>query len=177
MNSSARGPRPPTSDVATARTDIETLVFTYAELLDTGDLEGLADLLSDAVIGAEGSDAGLRGREQILNMFRSTVRIYQDGTPRTKHVTTNLRVEVAGDFSSALARSYFTVFQATPEVPLQPVVAGRYRDRFERVRGAWRFAERRFSTDLVGDMSGHFLEGSEKLLGGRRARAHEEGTR
>jgi hypothetical protein len=39
--------------------------------------------------------------------------------------------------------------------PLQPIVAGRYLDRFARVDGAWRFAERRILVDLVGDLSRH----------------------
>jgi hypothetical protein len=53
-------------------------------------------------------------------------------------------------------RSSYTVLQAVESTPLQPIIAGRYRDRF--VRGAdrgWRFAERRFVVDLVGDLSRH----------------------
>ena len=56
---------------------------------------------------------------------------------------------------SGLARSYFVVLQQTPELPLQPIVSGRYRDRFERVDGVWRFAERRVRTDHMGDLSAH----------------------
>jgi hypothetical protein len=35
------------------------------------------------------------------------------------------------------------------------VASGRYRDRFERRDGAWRFTSREVSTDLVGDVSHH----------------------
>ena len=65
-------------------------------------------------------------------MFTSTTRRYPDGTPRTKHVTTNLIVEVDDDAGTATGRSYFTVLQAVPGLPLQPIVAGRYHDRFVR---------------------------------------------
>jgi hypothetical protein len=40
---------------------------------------------------------------------------------------------------------------------LQPIVDGRYHDTFERQQGTWRFSERRFLVDLVGDTSHHLL--------------------
>jgi 3-phenylpropionate/cinnamic acid dioxygenase small subunit len=145
---------------------IENLILTYAELVDHGDLDGLAALLSDATIGVDGVAAGLRGRQEILGLFRSTVRLHEDGTPRTKHVTTNIRIEVDEEAGTGSARSYFTVLQEAPGLALQPIVAGRYRDRFERRDGRWLFVERRFTTDLVGDVSRHLLAGPEILGGG-----------
>ena len=56
---------------------------------------------------------------------------------------------------TAVSRAYFTVLQAVPGLALQPIVSGRYRDRFERRDGQWRFAERRVLIDLVGDVSRH----------------------
>ncbi len=56
------------------------------------------------------------------------VRVYEDGTPRTKHVTTNIRIEVDDDAGTAQSHSYVTVFQALPDMAMQPIVAGRYRD-------------------------------------------------
>jgi hypothetical protein len=47
------------------------------------------------------------------------------------------------------------VFQATADLPLQPIVAGRYQDRFERVEGVWRFAEREMNVQQVGDVHEH----------------------
>ena len=66
-------------------------------------------------------------------------------------MVTNL-VELRG-VDRAVARSYFTVFQAPPDFPLQPIVIGRYHDAFARVDGAWRFADR--LSDLIGDLSRH----------------------
>jgi 3-phenylpropionate/cinnamic acid dioxygenase small subunit len=91
--------------------------------------------------------------------------MHEDGTPRTKHVTTNVLIEVDDVAGTAVARSYFTVLQAAEGLGLQTIVAGRYRDRFERHDGEWRFAERRFTTDLIGDVSRHLLAGPE-ILGG-----------
>jgi len=35
------------------------------------------------------------------------------------------------------------------------ILCGRYQDAFERVGGAWRFADRLILSDLVGDLSRH----------------------
>jgi 3-phenylpropionate/cinnamic acid dioxygenase small subunit len=80
------------------------------------------------------------------------------GTPRTKHVTTNVIVEVDEEAGTAAARSYVTVFQARPGLALQAIMSGRYQDRFERRDGHWRFAERRVRIDLTGDLSGHLRQ-------------------
>ena len=58
--------------------------------------------------------------------------------------------------TEATSRSYYTVFQQVDDEPLQPIIAGRYHDRFELVDGAWRWAERDYSlVDRVGDLSRH----------------------
>ena len=82
---------------------ISNVIAIYAELVDNGDLAGLAALLSDAAIGVVGETAQLTGRDAILDLFRKTVRIYEDGTPRTKHVITNIQVEVDDDAGTAMA--------------------------------------------------------------------------
>lgn len=138
-------------------TIIANLIARYAELVDAGDFEGMADLLADAGIGDGAAPSLLRGRESIAAMFARTTRRYADGTPRTKHITTNLVLEIEADTSQASARSYWTVLQAVEELPLQPILAGRYHDRFVRRAGTWRFAERRYFIDLVGDVGHHML--------------------
>ena len=55
-----------------------------------------------------------------------------------------------------VARSSYVVFQGTEELPLQPIIAGGYVDRFTQDGdGAWCWIERRFSTGLVGHLSEH----------------------
>ncbi|MFD5437758.1 nuclear transport factor 2 family protein [Kitasatospora sp. NPDC127067] len=133
---------------------IENLIARYAELVDDGDFAGLGALLADAVF--VGSGAPVRGAAAIEAMFRETIAVYADGTPRTQHVTGNLAVEVDERAGTAVARSYVTVLQALPELPLQAIAAGRYHDRFARGEdGRWRFAERRVRITLVGDVSRH----------------------
>jgi 3-phenylpropionate/cinnamic acid dioxygenase small subunit len=143
--------------VADDSTLIGNLIARYAELIDSGDFDGVADLLADAGVGDGESSSLMRGRDALVEMFTTTTRRYADGTPRTKHITTNLILEIDGDAGRASARSYWMVLQAVEGLPLQPILAGRYHDRFERVEDAWRFAERRYFIDLVGDVSHHML--------------------
>jgi 3-phenylpropionate/cinnamic acid dioxygenase small subunit len=134
---------------------ITALVHGYAELLDDGDLEGVARLFRRATYKAAGGDTR-RGEAEVLAALRRRVRLH-DGLPRTKHVITNLTIEVDDAAGTASARSYFTVLQATPGVPLQPILAGRYHDRFACENGAWHFVARIIHLDLRGDLSQHLI--------------------
>jgi len=136
---------------------IQNLVHRYAELIDLGEFAAVGELLDGADVGSGNHPGSMSGAAAVTAMFTSTTRRYPDGTPRTKHVTTNLIVEVDDEVGTATGRSYFTVLQAVEGLPLQPVVAGRYHDRFVRDGTTWRFAERRFFIDLVGDVSQHQL--------------------
>lgn len=137
---------------------ITELIYTYAERIDDGDFAGVAELFADGAITFDGDDRGRRGRDEVLALYERTTRRYPDGTPRTKHVTTNVVVRVAPGGSTATARSYFTVLQAVPgELALQPVVAGRYRDRFARGPAGWHFTQRHISVDLLGRLGHHLL--------------------
>jgi ketosteroid isomerase-like protein len=138
---------------------IANLVYSYAERIDAGDFDGVAELFTHAQITADSADFAPQGKDEVLAMYVASTRRYEDdGTPKTKHVTTNLIVEVDEGGDTAHARSYYTVMQAVPgSLALQPVISGRYRDWFERVDGSWRFTRRHMIVDLVGDLSQHLL--------------------
>ncbi|MFF4902761.1 nuclear transport factor 2 family protein [Streptomyces sp. NPDC001068] len=139
---------------------VENLIARYAELVDDGDFARLADLLADATF--IGSGEPVRGRDAIEKMFHDTLIVYADGTPRTQHVTTNVAVEVDEAAGTAFSRAYVTVLQALPDLPLQPIAAGRYHDRFERRDGQWRFVERRVRITMAGDVSRHLRQATER---------------
>lgn len=135
--------------------EITNLLYRYAELIDSGDLAGAAALFEHAKIKLNGSEEP-QDNEAVLSVWRNYMKIYSCGTPRTKHVITNPIVEIDEAAGKATCRSYYTVLQATDEVPLQIVAAGRYHDTFERVNGAWRYCYRDYSLlDLKGNLSGH----------------------
>ena len=94
--------------------EIENLLHSYAERIDAGDLEGVADLFVHGRILASAEatqDQTFEGRDRVLALYRRSTRIYDDGSPHTKHVTTNSIIEVDQGANAASARSYYTVFQ------------------------------------------------------------------
>lgn len=140
---------------------IENLLYTYAEYIDLGNFEGIAELFRHAVIT---SPAGgeTQGYDEVLAMYQNSTRLYPDtGTPHTKHVTSNPIIEVDGDKASC--RSYFTVLQSLPDLALQPIISGRYHDEFEKVDGNWHFSQRMMLPELFGDLSQHLLFDTSEL--------------
>jgi SnoaL-like protein len=136
---------------------IANLVATYAERVDLGDFRGVGQLFAHGAFRAvlpDGSVAATEGAAAVEAMMQGMVLTY-DGIPATKHVTTNLIIEVDDEGRTATCRSYFTVLQQRPDLPLQPIIAGRYHDQFEAVEGAWRFTDRLVFTDLLGELSRH----------------------
>ena len=136
---------------------IKNLVYRYPEAFDSGDFDAAVALFADARVRVAGADRDLRG-DEVRSLLTDMVQLY-DGAPSTKHVTTNVIVEVEGGGTQATARSYFVALQALPDFPLQPILAGRWHDRFEKVDGHWRFAERVIHADLMGDISRHLSAG------------------
>lgn len=138
--------------------EIERLLYTYAERIDAGDFVGVGELLAHTVITTSDGQPVATGAEEITRLYETTTRLYpDDGTPHTQHVITNVIVDLDEAAHAAEARSRFTVLQALPEHGLQPIVAGRYRDRFERVDGRWRFCRRIMLVEHLGDVSRHLL--------------------
>ncbi len=135
---------------------IKNLIFRYAELVDDGDIDAVAQLLGRACfIGPDGEEQG-SGAEAIGAIYRSFMRLYPDDTPLTQHLTSNVIIEVDGD--NATARSYFTVLQAAPDLPLQPIMGGRYRDSFARDGEGWYFTRRQVLPRLSGELSAHLMQ-------------------
>lgn len=137
---------------------IARLVFEYAERLDRGDLVGMSRLFAQATLRTS-SATGITtftGSDEVFAAYDASVIRYEDGTPKTKHVTTNLIVEWDEGANVATARSYFTVFQSVGSFPLQPIVAGRYEDRFVRdEQSPWRFADRLITIEFSGNLGHH----------------------
>ena len=47
--------------------------------------------------------------------------------------------------------------QDTETVPIQPIVVGRYYDRFGCDDGGWYFTERKVEIQMIGDVSAHLM--------------------
>ena len=136
-----------------SREEILHLMNIYGFTIDTGDLDGFAELFTHGEWGMEGGEPFV-GKEHFLQGL-SNVIIYEDGTPRTKHVTANVDLDIDEESGTATSQSYVTVFQQTETFPLQAIFSGHYLDDFERVDGTWRFKKRHIKHQLVGNMSAH----------------------
>ncbi len=137
--------------------EILNLLARYMELVDAAEKEQVAELFRHATVRgrAGGQETVMVGYDEFLPS-KAGERVYEDGTLKTKHLLTNTILEIDGEL--AHARSYYTVLQATEELPLQPIICGRYHDTLEKVEGAWRFKERIFYADLVGNLSQHLVD-------------------
>ena len=138
--------------------DIENLIYTYAERIDAGDLDGVAELFAHGrICGIENGppETVFTGTVGVRKMYEMATRLYDDGTPKTNHNTSNVRIEVDDSAGTASSRSYYLVTQATPDLPLQVIVTGHYHDTFHRVDGVWWFDTRTMFVDQVGDTTHH----------------------
>ena len=143
----------------TSEDAIRNLLFRYCELMDSGEIEDVAEMFSDAVIiGSDGAQLA-KGRDEVLAMYGGGNRTERtSGGRRSKHLTTNALIEVDEGADRAIARSYWVLLVSTsPEEPVRAILAGSYHDAFARTDGAWHFTERVYVVDLVGSEAGALL--------------------
>ena len=140
-----------------AQKEITDLMNLYCSAIDSGDLKTFAWLFANATWIAEGR---VPGPESMNNMI-----LYADGTPRTKHVITNLTLDIDEAASTASGHSYVTVYQQTPEFPLQAIFVGEYYDTFSLSAQGWAFTRREIRHSLIGNMRAHLKTPSLTIPG------------
>jgi 3-phenylpropionate/cinnamic acid dioxygenase small subunit len=134
---------------------ITTLMFRYAESVDAADFDSIAALFENGKITNEGVAGAIVGADAVRKLYQRTNRVHDDGTTRTRHVNSNVIIDIDEAAGRATARSSFVVFQQTVALPLQPIVSGRYRDTFARGGDRWHFDARHIFVDHVGDVREH----------------------
>jgi 3-phenylpropionate/cinnamic acid dioxygenase small subunit len=138
--------------------EITNLIYTYAELLDGGDLDAVARLFEHGrICGVENGppETVFEGSAGVRKLYDMATKIYEDGTPKTKHNTSNVQLYIDEAEGTARSTSYYCVTQATPDLPLQVIVTGHYKDTFQRLDGVWWFDSRIMFVDQLGDVSQH----------------------
>ena len=141
-----------------AAREIENLVYTYAERIDAAIWTALPRCSPTAGSAASRTAHPRRSSKaarRVRKLYEMATRLYDDGTPKTKHFTTNVQLYVDDDAGTARGSAYYCVTQATPDLPLQIIVTGHYRDTFHRIDGQWWFDTRIMFVDQVGDTSHH----------------------
>ncbi|WP_460959195.1 nuclear transport factor 2 family protein [Parasphingorhabdus pacifica] len=131
-----------------ARGEIENTLNRYALGYDEGDLDLVADTLTEGAalsmrVGGGELVGPFEGRETILELFRETAKS-QEGQQR-RHITSNVLVDVHD--GSATSLSYVTIFAAA-DGGLRAVSTGKYEDELVRTDGGWRFTHRHLVLDL-----------------------------
>ena len=138
---------------------IRGLLGTYCQLIDAGDFAGVGRLMADAVLMTEDGTVVATGADEVTRLYAGLVTTHDDGTPGTQHVVANTVLqELEG--GAIRASSAYLVFQAVPELPLQPILTGSYLDTFDTGSdGRWRFRERRFGIGRAGTLDHHLAPG------------------
>ena len=133
---------------------ILSLLNRYSFTVDSGDLEGFVALFEKGEWYVEGTPPN-RGSKEVFDNVVSNVIIYEDGTPRTRHVNANIELSIDEASGTAKGQRYVTVWQQTETLPLQAIFSGHYHDEFEKENGSWRFSKTVVRNPFVGDTSQH----------------------
>lgn len=133
--------------------EIDRLLTEYCFAIDTGRLEDCAALFEHAEFSFEGF-ATVHGKAGVMGIL-SGIILHEDGTPRTRHILSNVRIDVADDGTSAKGQSYVTTLQQAGDQPLQAVFTGHYFDKFKKIDNKWAFVKRGVFGPHFGDMSRH----------------------
>lgn len=136
-----------------AEADIKNLIFEYCAGIDTGDFARTARLFEKGTWFYDPASP-ITGVDVVTEFLEGLVILY-DGVPKTRHTISNVQIKVSDDVTTATAESYVVVFQVAPGSVPQTIFQGAYDDSFVLDEGAWRFHERRFSADGIGDLSRH----------------------
>jgi hypothetical protein len=139
-------------DELTAREAIRDLVARYNAGADGGRFDEVLELFApDAVMDI--TTETFNGRDEIEGLFRRTQQRVLDAKPSpgerqyVRHFTATLQIDVEGP-DAARSRCYYQVIMAHGLDHW-----GRYIDRYRKVDGAWRFAQRKVTTDGHTDRS------------------------
>lgn len=130
---------------------IAALVHSYARLLDEGDVEGVVALFERSTWRSLPNGSVLRGSDEVRPVYENLRA--QGGGQQTKHLITNLSIDVEPDSNTASSHCDWTVIQGAPGRRIDITLSGQYTDTFEKVNDRWRFTDRLISVDLGGEPS------------------------
>jgi hypothetical protein len=110
---------------------IENLLYTYAQLADDLDAEGIGALMARASVISHGSTS--TGRDEVV--ARLTPLFAE--AKKSRHLMSNIRVSLGSDGTTASATLYYDKWELHDE----PVVmaSGRYASDFARDDNGWYF--------------------------------------
>ena len=130
--------------------EITSLIHSYGRLLDSGDIEGVIALFEYATWRGDPNGPVLEGSAAIRPVYEQLLVAL--GSLKTKHLLSNLSIDVDEGGNTASSHCYWTVLQNTePGRSIDVTLSGEYTDRFEKLHGKWCFSDRLITTDLFGN--------------------------
>jgi len=129
----------------------ERLVARYTHLIDLGEGGRVGELFTADGLW-ESAEARMEGRDQITAGFG---RRQANAERRSRHVCTNVVVDVDEGGETATGVTYFVLFREDGVAPDRtaplpgPQIVGEYHDRFVRDPGGWRIAQRQAAAAFV----------------------------
>lgn len=120
-----------------AREEIRHLVECYARFADSGRFSEFAELFTpEGTLEVEGVGT-FRGPAEIQRFLEETARnLAHEGASRLRHHVSSVHIQLEGP-DQAAGTAYFLVVGGSG-----PDHWGRYRDRYVKVAGRWRFERR-----------------------------------
>lgn len=106
----ARQPGRNANDPYARHSAIANLLYRYAERIDAGAFEDVAELFRHATTIAAGGNHRIEGYDGVVAAYHSFTRLCDDGTPRTHHFITNplIRVDDASHHRGPCGHRYAT---------------------------------------------------------------------
>ena len=131
--------------------EIAALVHRYARLLDDGDVDAVVALFEHSTWRSLPVGSTLRGSAEVRPVYENLIA--QDASHPTKHLLTNLTIDVEPGATTASSHCYWTVLRSVPGGGIEIALSGQYIDTFEKVDRSWRFTDRLITVDLTGGVT------------------------
>ena len=115
----------------------------YSQLMDSRDIDGLAEIFADDAVCEFGPDYGVwKGKEEIRTNYKGVFNAEREGADAVLyggfHVTTNQWVELTGP-DTAVSRTYLIDTVHEPDPRTNPIIwLGLYDEDYVKVNGEWK---------------------------------------
>jgi len=137
---------------------IQNLLNRYFQYIDAGKLEQCGQLFAHADhTYSQSGQTFSKDPHGLTQFIQSFVRLYGDGTPRTRHQSGNMIIEPEGKTAARTSCSAI-IYQGTETLPFQAIASASYRDKLEKRGDNWIFTAREMSLNFMGDLSHHLLK-------------------
>ena len=126
----------------------------YSQLMDSRDIDGLAEIFADDAVCEFGPEYGVwKGKEEIRTNYKGVFNAEREGADAVLyggfHVTTNQWVELTGP-DTAVSRTYLIDTVHEPDPRTNPIIwLGLYDEDYVKVNGDWKIKRSTLQLSLI----------------------------